>query len=121
MPIVTLLLGKAKVPFHVHLKTLCDASPVFNAAFNGGFSENSKRSMKLPEDDPEVFERLVEWLYCKVFDLPHFVRKARDDAQIIYMHLARLYVAADKYGIIGLKNEVVDRFHKANADKAGRP
>jgi len=101
----------------VHLGILCDASPVFNAAFNGGFSESFKRSMNLPEDDPEVFERLVQWLYWKAYDLPPFVKGASGDAQIMFMRLARLYVAADKYGIIDLKNDVLDRLHKAYVDR----
>jgi len=121
VPTVTLRVGKTKVAFYVHLGVLCNASPVFNAAFNGAFSESFKRSMNLTEDDPEVFERLVQWLYWKAYDLPPFVERANVAAQIIFMHLARLYVAADKYGIIGLKNDVLDRFYKANADRAGPP
>lgn len=121
VPTVILRVGEAKIAFYVHLGVLCNASPVFNAALNGAFSESFKRSMNLPEDDPEVFERLVQWLYWKAFDLPPFVEGASHDAQIIFMHLARLYVAADKYGIIDLKNSVMDRFHKAYADRAGAP
>jgi len=113
--------GKGNVLFQVHLRVLCDASPVFNAAFHGGFLEASNRSMDLPEDDPEAFERLVQWLYCKVYDKPHFAGEPCDDDQIGYMDLAKLYVAADKFGIIGLKNDVMDRWCEAHSTTAEAP
>jgi len=121
VPTVTLRVGNAKVPFQVHLGILCDASPVFNAAFHGGFSEGLKRSMNLPEDDPEAFELLVQWLYLKTYNIPQFVGKPHDDDQIGFMHLARLYVAADKYGIIGLMKDVMDRWCKARWEHAQVP
>lgn len=72
--------------------------------------------MDLPEDDPEAFERLVQWLYTKSFDIPPFKGDDCDDDQLVLTYLARLYVAADKYGIVGLKNDVIDHWFTAKED-----
>jgi len=77
--------------------------------------------MDLPEDDPEAFERLVQWLYCKTYDSPPFEGKTWEGDQIAFVHLARLYVAADKYVIVSLKNDVVDRWFKAKGNHAYLP
>lgn len=121
IPTVTLRVGKENVLFQVHLRVLCDASPVFNAAFHGEFSEASSRSMSLPEDDPEAFERLVQWLYTKSYDILPSVGEYGGDDKMIFMRLAKLYVAADKYGIVRLKNDVVDRWYKFRADHTQLP
>ena len=109
---VTLLVGEDKVPFHVHLDILCRASSVFEAAFMGNYEEASKKSMDLPEDDPEAFESLTQWLYFKKFalDQPGF-KDSPAKAQRFYKQLACLYVAADKYNMIELKNETIDRLY----------
>ena len=65
--------------------------------------------MKLPEDDPEAFERLVQWLYSKTYQVSPFPFDPLDPDQTAFLELAALYVAADKYGIIPLKNDVIDR------------
>lgn len=121
IPTVTLRVGKENVFFQVHLPVLCDASPAFNAAFRGEFLEASSRSIDLPEDDPEAFERLVQWLYTKSYDILPSAEEYSDDDKMIFMRLAKLYVAADKYGIVRLKNDVVDRWYKTQADRIQRP
>ena len=77
--------------------------------------------MDLPEDDPESFERLVQWLYCKTYDISPAGGTPCDNDQIVFMDLARLYVAADKYGIVGLKNDVVDRWYKNQDERNQLP
>lgn len=113
-------MGKENVVFQVHLRILCEASPVFNAAFRGEFLEASSLSIDLPEDDPEAFERLVQWLYTKSYDILPSAEEYCDDDKMIFMRLAKLYVAADKYGIVRLKNDVVDRWYKTQADRIQR-
>ena len=119
---VTLLVGEDEVPFYVHMDILCRASSFFEAAFmgSGDFVETSKHSMDLPEDDPEAFEYLIQWLYFKKFlmdkeaerELYTRTVEARREANSHYLKLARLYVTADKYCVNELRNEVIDQFYR---------
>jgi BTB/POZ domain len=75
---ITLLVGgpdspsKEDVPvaFYVHESVVTAVSPFFRAAFDlnlrHGFSERMSRQMKLPEDRPEDFAFLLQWVYWKV-------------------------------------------------------
>lgn len=66
--------------------------------------------MTLPEDDAEDFERIVQWLYCKNFELPPFTGERCREDRNCFIKLAKLYVVADKYGIVHLKNKVMDQW-----------
>lgn len=100
---MTLIVGETKTTFHVHEAELCEASPVFKAAFSSNFKESSERKMNLPEDDAELFNLLIEWLYGHRYDLPQPIGdKTKDGTR--FMEAMRLYVLADKYGVAGLKS-----------------
>ena len=94
---------------------------IFKSAFmgTGQFEETAQKSMKLPEDDPETIDSMIQWVYFKSFP---FDRKAatKDDheAQIALQQLASLYVAADKFEIIGLKNELINQLFKYASRKS---
>lgn len=60
---VDILVGPNKKPYRVHKDLLCAKIPYFNAMFNGGFQEATKQAATLPEDNPEVFDLLLEWVY----------------------------------------------------------
>lgn len=68
---VVLNVGTPSTPFYIHRSRLCDASPVFRAAFlgTGAFRESESRSMDLEEDDAAVFEVIAPWLYTKTIEL----------------------------------------------------
>lgn len=108
---VLLLVGQDEAPFNVHRDILCKASPFFTSAFMGSgageFQEKSKQSMNLPEEDPEIFDNLIQWIYAKRF--PFYIRDHAESSYVMatVMHLAILYAAADKYDILELKNDVI--------------
>ena len=111
---VTLLVGEAEVPFHVHMDILCRASPVFKSAFMGEFAEASERSMTLPEDESDAFENLIQWLYFKDIRLDTAAANgSSEEAEELYMNLVTLYVTSDKYDIPELKNRVIDQLYKS--------
>lgn len=64
-PVVTLYVGNDREVFYIHRNLLCNASPVFKAAFAGKFRESSELSMELPDEDVDSLNRLVQWLYTK--------------------------------------------------------
>jgi hypothetical protein len=51
----------------VHKDLLTKKSEVFDRMFNGGFKEATTKSATFPDDDPEAFEKLIEWLYTGRF------------------------------------------------------
>ncbi|KAI4740341.1 hypothetical protein E4T50_09207 [Aureobasidium sp. EXF-12298] len=91
--------------FHIHKKVLCDSSTYFKAALHNGFAETKTQTIKLDDEDPEIFSAFAIWLYEGKLNktaLPHVnVRGA------IEKHLFKLYVFADKRGIRDLANDTI--------------
>ncbi|KAF2500044.1 hypothetical protein BU16DRAFT_522892 [Lophium mytilinum] len=60
---------------------LCSYSDFFRAALQGGFKEAKEKRVALPEEDPEVFELFVQWLFTGgyIFDDEIVTRDAIDD------------------------------------------
>lgn len=109
---MTFHVGSSKIIYHVHLSPICDASPVFKAAFAGEFSESNTHTMHLPDDDVEAFDHFTQWLYgreCIIMSI--FISWLGAEAISPYfMQLAKLYVFADKYDVEKLKHHVIDCF-----------
>ena len=55
--------GNTKKVWHLPEKLLKSKSTFFTAALEGGFAEGLSKSVALPEEDPDLFENYVEWLY----------------------------------------------------------
>ncbi len=111
---VTLYVGPDRNAFHVHLRLLCAASPVFKAAFSGNFKESTERSMDLPEDDHEAINRLVQWLYSERYQLPRIGDESKN--RKCFDALARLNTLGEKYQITGLKNNVIRKLFRMRRD-----
>ena len=107
MPTVTLIVGESRTMFQIHEAVLFNVSPVFRAAFTSDFKESAERQMSLPEDDAELFNLMVEWLYSRHYDMsPPTGDRYIDCAR--FMQPTRLYVLADKYAITKLKNHIAE-------------
>lgn len=102
--------------FQIHEDLLCNASPVFKSAFagEGVFKEASQRSMDLIDDDAEDVTRFSQWLYAERYQLEdkHSVK----DVERRYMQLATLYVFADKYAVVALMNDIIDKLFELIKD-----
>lgn len=109
---MTLVVGETKTPFHVHEADLFEASPVFKAAFSSTFKESLDRKMSLPDDDAELFNLLVEWLYSYNYNIPQRTGDKIKDAGR-FMEPMRLYVLANKYGVTSLKNLIAKTIFNA--------
>lgn len=113
---VTLLVGKNKTPFYVHINLLCDASSFFKAAFTSQFREGSEKKMDLPEEDEALFDLFVQWLYHRQYEIPPSPKdKAKNGGR--YMQTMKLYVFADKYDISSLRSLIVEKMFAV--DKKG--
>lgn len=98
---MVLVVGPELVPFDADKNLICGSSPFFEAAFNGRFKESSGL-IELEEDDVDVFEHFMQWLHSREIDIAQVSDRKRR-----FTHLSRLYVFADKYGIVRLKNHVM--------------
>ncbi|KAL8684761.1 MAG: hypothetical protein Q9224_006148 [Gallowayella concinna] len=101
---VTLEVGHEGDKFHVHKSLICHVSPFFVAALNGPFKESSG-SMELGEDEVDTIEHLIQWLYGGEIDIAPLADPQCFESR--YTKLTRLYILADKYDIVSLKNDVM--------------
>ena len=107
-PVVTLYVGNDREVFCIHRSLLRNASPVFRAAFAGKFKESSELSMDLPDEDVGSVNRLIQWLYTTCYEVEDY--DSKEHVITRYWQLARLNTLADKYDIVTLRNDVVDKF-----------
>lgn len=69
-PIVTFTVGKEGRLFAAHEDVLA-ASPFFEAATRGQFrSESGSKRIDLPDEEPEIFSCVLEYLYVRALPLP---------------------------------------------------
>ncbi|MCJ1361067.1 hypothetical protein MMC16_000164 [Acarospora aff. strigata] len=61
-PIITLVVGREQRLFAAHEDVL-SLSPFFVAALRGQFFESSTKQVQLPDEEPEVFSCILEYLY----------------------------------------------------------
>jgi len=61
-PIVTLTVGREGRLFAAHEDVLC-LSPFFAAACRGKFLEAESKRIELPDEEPEIFSSVLEYLY----------------------------------------------------------
>jgi hypothetical protein len=61
-PIVTLTVGREGRLFAAHEDVLCQ-SPFFEAACRGRFFDAQSRRISLPDEEPEIFSAILEYLY----------------------------------------------------------
>ncbi|KAI2630211.1 hypothetical protein GGS26DRAFT_598684 [Hypomontagnella submonticulosa] len=123
--IVTLVIGKDQRIFAAHEDVLC-ASPWFQQALSGQYldSQNGKR-LHLPEEEPEIFSSILEYLYKGDYYPRLIHNKRRNSWEIeqveeegrssnestVYHHAVDgdilkdtvIYCTADKYGLDELK------------------
>jgi hypothetical protein len=61
-PIVTLVVGQEARLFAAHEDVLCQA-PFFEKVFRGNFVDVKNKRISLPDEEPEVFSAVLEYLY----------------------------------------------------------
>ena len=109
---VTLIVGKAKTAFLVHESELFEASSFFKAAFTSDFRESWERTMTLPEDDESAFELFIEWVYHPYFKIdPLPIPTSGEKAKYSLMQPVQLYILADKYDALKLKNAILSEIY----------
>ena len=64
-PIITITVGREGRLFAAHEDVLC-LSPFFAAACRGKFLEAESKRINLPDEEPEIFSCVLEYLYVSV-------------------------------------------------------
>ena len=118
--IIVVRVGPLQKRFTVHRSVLTRAK-YFHRCLEGNFIENQMRKIILPEDDPSVFEKLIEYLYAGKICAQKFDTLLQEPPEIEHMSLlARVYVAADKYCMEDCQSHVLDHFWDFHVGKASR-
>lgn len=99
--IYTLVVGSEKKVFLSH-EVVLSQSPVFERMCNGSFKENVEKQIELPDDDENIFECMLEYMYRGVF---HGVETPTQSVRAAMM--ADLYIMAEKYQLSGLKELLI--------------
>ncbi|KAJ4378207.1 hypothetical protein N0V86_005907 [Didymella sp. IMI 355093] len=114
--LATVLVGSELERFVVHESVLTHHSDFFRAALTGGFTEATEKMVKLKEEDSDIFEYSVHWLYYQrfpendEFDNPELVKRfayPEEDYPDIE-NAIKLYIFGEKYGIKELRKNSLD-------------
>ncbi len=97
--IILIIVGKQKAKFGVHKKVLVRSSAFFEGCFRARMKEAEENTVILPEDDPEAFEIVVDWMYG-----------GRSLQGHLYDTLVISYLLADKLFMRDLQNAIIDLF-----------
>ncbi|CZR51174.1 uncharacterized protein PAC_01049 [Phialocephala subalpina] len=82
---------------------VCDRSPVFHAAFNGGFLETESLQYYVEDTRISVFKQLRDWI-----NYPSHSFRIDGDNPHKTVVLCKLWVLADKFCIPSLQNKALD-------------
>ncbi|TGO64320.1 hypothetical protein BOTNAR_0089g00090 [Botryotinia narcissicola] len=105
--LVQIIVGPELKEFFVHKALIRSTCDFFDKAFNGRFKEGIENKMHLPEDNPEIFEIFVNWMYSG-----HLKRGLREPMPII-----EIWIFAQKCQAITLKNSAMNALQDALGDE----
>ncbi|CAI7631447.1 unnamed protein product [Penicillium discolor] len=104
-----------EVTFKAHRAIICTQSCFFDAALKHGFKESISGTINLPDDDPETIRRVLCFLYQQTYNdqyvesksnaLGKYENRTKESEHIkttAYNNFS-VYLAADKFGILPLK------------------
>ncbi|TVY41601.1 hypothetical protein LOCC1_G007767 [Lachnellula occidentalis] len=116
---VTFEIGPDKQKFLIHKEIACQASPVFEKAFNSNFEEGQTQTYKLEDVEPDTFRFFSKWMYSqKLSLLEHdidtvYARAMGEDDQhsekcVMQDYLlAELWILGDRLFMKSLQNYVM--------------
>lgn len=105
-----MIIGEQQASFYVHRNLICKSSSFFKAALSGSFKEATEGKVILPEDDPDVFEQFVQWVYTKAYNLSPLADSSSENLCKHSWQYVRLFVFAEKAQAKKLKDQVLRDF-----------
>ncbi|KAK4540191.1 hypothetical protein LTR36_009689 [Oleoguttula mirabilis] len=98
--------GDTKRTFEVFKGVLCFYSAYFSSALNGRFRESTEGVIKLPTEDPLIFDLFHHWLFTRrLFD-----STLEPSSLLDYRTIAKLWIFADAHLVPLLQNTIADIF-----------
>lgn len=99
---VNLYVGKGtkRTHFHIHRAILCRKIPYFEKMFGGGFKEGIWKTGEFPEDSPDAFDVLLEWVYTDVLRPFQWLKSESGNDANYTVH--KLYNLLDKFCVPSL-------------------
>lgn len=120
---VTIIVGKELKCYTLNAGLLCDKIPFFNAAFRGNFQEATSRTITLPEDDLEAFEKLSDWVHggrikCEHLCVEQNEQDWQDSNPAVHERFGKeheilwwkLYIVAGRWNMAKVQVEKITRF-----------
>jgi hypothetical protein len=113
--IITLIVGQGdeQIRCQIHRNVLCDSSEYFTAQCRPEWL-GPNCEVGLPEDEPNIIKAMVRWMYYKDIYVESPVWDKRgllDPAEAMatpWAFFAKLYVLADKYGMLEFAKDALD-------------
>ncbi|KAH7091930.1 hypothetical protein FB567DRAFT_434637 [Paraphoma chrysanthemicola] len=85
--------------YYAHRAVLCMESEYFLHIFTGNFKEASESGIELHDDEPELYELLLKFIYCNEYDKDTIVKLAGDDKAKRVLIPIGVFAIADKYDV----------------------
>lgn len=104
-PVATIYVGRDKVRFTVPMNLACHLCPFFRKRFSDRAKEAEDAILDLPEDDPETFAMLLQWIYQDGI-APINLSEREEASSAMQTHL-RLYLLASRFELPSLQNETM--------------
>ncbi|KAM0244828.1 hypothetical protein ACHAQJ_010712 [Trichoderma viride] len=104
------------VTFSVHEHLICRNSDYFKTAMKAYWKSSTSGSVTLKEEDPEVFEVYLHWLYCET--LPVQNDSPGQEGNIEYEQLAKAYALGEMLQDVNFKDAVLDAIMIKSRSKA---
>ncbi|OQD64155.1 hypothetical protein PENPOL_c008G09793 [Penicillium polonicum] len=132
------------VTFKAHRAIVCTQSRYFNSAMCDGFKESTEKSIRIQEDTPETIQRVLSYLYLREYDdsgtiqcqtvpkpapsitdvdssSPGDKTNDTESAKNIGLNNVRVFITADKFGIVSLQSLATQKFSKWAAENWKSP
>ncbi|KAI9928693.1 hypothetical protein MW887_001910 [Aspergillus wentii] len=103
-------------PFSVHENLVRTSSRFFDKAMAGKWRESLQRTVKLPDEEPNIFTLYLHWLYYGA--LPVYCDKPGLAGNSEYLELAKAYVLGDKLLDSKFQDTVIDAIIEKSLSKA---
>jgi hypothetical protein len=97
--------GSVERSFIVHADVICVKSKFFRAACSERWKEGQEKLVHLPEVDPEIFQRYVDWAYCDTL-------VADDDISDAVHMSVKLYLLGDLLDDVRLRNKTMKALYR---------
>lgn len=137
--LVTIKVGPKAMSYSVHKDLLCHYSSYFRGALTGGFAEARSHEITLVEEETWIFDIFVNFLYTgrlyeekpgldaatrSAVETPETdhsetiasesdtIIEARTFVNLRQSELIRVWVFADRRGVIALQNEAINAYHQ---------